>query len=82
MWEGGPNGHGASTSRRQVLASRSAAMSEPRQSAPIEHVVHWRAQARASQGRSQPMLSVGRDGIFVPMPQRVWQEGATAPVSM
>jgi hypothetical protein len=45
-------------------------------------VVYWLAQARASQGCYRPTLSVGRDGIFVPLQHQVWQEGATATVSV
>jgi hypothetical protein len=50
--------------------------------AQVEQVVPWLDQARASKGRYQPRLSVGRDGIFVPRQHRVWQEGATATVSV
>ena len=45
-------------------------------------MVHWLEQARASKGRYRPTLSVGRDGIFVPLQHKVWQEGATATVSV
>ncbi len=37
---------------------------------------------RESKGRFRPTLSVGRDGIFVPLLRGVWQEGATATVSV
>ena len=57
-------------------------MAQHRHVSQVEHVVHWLAQARASKGRYQPTLSVGRDGIFVPLQHKVWQEGATATVSV
>jgi hypothetical protein len=82
MLEGDHNVHWSSTSLRKVLASLSAGMSKHRHMAQVEQVVHWLEQARASKGRYQPMLSVGRDGIFVPLQHRVWQEGATATVSV
>lgn len=82
MLEGDHNVHWSSTSLRKVLASLSAGMSTHRHMAQVEQVVHWLEQARASKGCYQPMLSVGRDGIFVPLQHRVWQEGATATVSV
>ena len=57
-------------------------MSQPRHVSQVEQVVHWLDQARASKGRYRPTLSVGRDGIFVPLQHRIWQEGATATVSV
>jgi hypothetical protein len=45
-------------------------------------VVSWIEQARASRGRFRPTLSVGRDGICVPLRGGVAQEGATATVSV
>jgi hypothetical protein len=57
-------------------------MSKHRHMAQVKHVLHWLAQARASKGRYQPIWSVGRDGIFVPLQHQVWQEGATATVSV
>jgi hypothetical protein len=55
-------------------------MAQHRHVAQVEHVVQWLEQARASTGRYRPALSVGRDGIFVPLQHKVWQEGATATV--
>ena len=45
-------------------------------------MVRWIEQARASKGRFRPTLSVGREGIFVPLRHGVAQEGATATVSV
>ena len=74
--------HWSCTSLRKVLASLSAGMAPHRHLAQVEHVVHWLERARASKGRYRPTLAVGRDGIFVPLQHKVWQEGATATVSV
>jgi hypothetical protein len=74
--------HWSCTSLRQVLASLSAGMATHRHVSQVEQVVHWLEQAQASRGRYRPTLSVGRDGIFVPLHHTVWQEGATATVSV
>ena len=70
------------TSLRKVLASLSAGMAQHRHVSQVAQVVHWLEQARLSKGRYRPTLSVGRDGIFVPLQHKVWQEGATATVSV
>jgi hypothetical protein len=53
-----------------------------REEAQVEQVLSWIEQARAAKGRFRPTLSVGRDGIFVPLRGGVTQEGATATVSV
>ena len=80
MLEKGHDVHGSSTSLRKVLASVSAGMTMHCHIAPVEQAVHWLEQARSFRGRYRPTLSVGRDGIFVPLQHKVWQEGATATV--
>ena len=82
MLEGDHDVHWSCTSLRKVLASLSAGMAQHRHVSQVEHVVHGLEQARASTGRDRPTLSVGRDGIFVPLQHKVWQEGATATVSV
>src|SRR6476660_10175800 len=57
-------------------------MAPHRQAAQIAQVVRWLPQARASTGRFQPILAVGRDGVNVPIRHREWKEGATATVSV
>ena len=77
--------HGVSwscASLRKVLASLRAGMTMHRHTSQVAQVVSWLAHARASTGRYQPTLAVGRDGIFVPLCHKVWQEGATATVSV
>jgi hypothetical protein len=57
-------------------------MAPHREVCQVDQVVQWIEQARASKGRFRPTLSVGRDGIFVPLRHGVAQEGATATVSV
>jgi hypothetical protein len=57
-------------------------MTTHRQVAQVAQVMAWLAQAQVSKGRYRPTLAVGRDGIFVPLGHKVWQEGATATVSV
>ena len=70
------------TSLRKVLGSLRAGMAPHREDAQVDQVVSWLEQARASKGRFRPTLSVGRDGIFVPLLRGVWHEGATATISV
>ena len=70
------------TSLRKLLGSLRAGMAPHREGAQVEQLVNWLEQARESKGRFRPTLSVGRDGIFVPLLRGVWQEGATATVSV
>lgn len=70
------------TSLRKVLGSLRSGMAPHREDAQVEQVLRWIEQARASTGRFRPTLSVGRDGIFVPLRGGVAQEGATATVSV
>ena len=74
--------HWSCTSLRKLLWALRAGMAAHRHGAQVAQVVKWIEQARASQGRYRPTLSVGRDGIFVPLRYGVWQEGATATVSV
>ncbi len=70
------------TSLRKVLGSLRVGMAPHREGAQVDQLVNWLEQARTSKGRFRPTLSVGRDGIFVPLLRGVWQEGATATVSV
>lgn len=74
--------HWSSTSLRKMLGSLRTGMAPHRHVCQVEQVIGWIAKARASTGRFRPTLSVGRDGIFVPLRHGVWQEGATATVSV
>jgi hypothetical protein len=62
--------HGVSwscTSLRNLLGRLREGMVPHREGAQVEQVLGWIEQARASKGRFRPTLSVGRDGIFVPL---------------
>lgn len=67
---------------RKLLGRLSAGMTAYRQEAQVDQVCKWLVQARASKGRFQPTLAVGRDGVNVPLRHGDWQEGATATVSV
>jgi hypothetical protein len=67
---------------RKRLGRLSAGMAQQRQAAQVEQVVRWRHQTRASNGRVQPTLAVGRAGVHVPLRHGAWTEGATATVSV
>ena len=70
------------TTLRTLLGRLSAGMGAYRHGAPVDQVLRWLSQARASHGRFQPTLAVGRDGVKVPLRHGDWQEGATATVSV
>jgi hypothetical protein len=82
MLEADHNVHWSCTLLRKVLARLRAGMAQHRHGSQGEPVGHWLEQARASKGRYRPTLSVGRDGIFVPLQPQGGQEGATATVSV
>ena len=74
--------HWSCTSLRKLLGSLRDGMVPHREVCQVDQVVSWIEQARASKGRFRPTLSVGRDGIFVPLRHGVAQEGSTATVSV
>lgn len=63
------------TSLRKLLGALQTGMAPHRHGAQVHQVVKWLKQARASHGRYRPVLSVGRDGIFVPLRHGGWQDG-------
>src|SRR5918911_586464 len=74
--------HWSCATLRKLLSSLCAGMAPHRQAAQLAQVVRWLHQARASSGRFQPILAVGRDGVHVPLRHKEWKEGATATVSV
>lgn len=77
--------HGVSwscTSLRKVSAALAAGMAPHRHAAQVTQVVKWLDQALSSPGHFRPTLSVGRDGIFVPIRHSGGQEGAAGTVSV
>jgi hypothetical protein len=68
---------------RKVTASLSAGMAEHREKAQASKLAQALAQASASPGPHQPTVSVGRDGVMVPLRGRTDQsEAAAATVSV
>jgi hypothetical protein len=82
MWERDHGVPWSCTSLRNVLGRLRTGMAAHRHAAQVDRVVSWIEQARASKGRFRPTLSVGRDGIFVPLRHGVGQEGSTATISV
>jgi len=74
--------HWSCTTLRKLLGRLRTGMGAHRQAAQVDQVVSWLHQARASIGRFQPTLAVGRDGVNVPLRHGAWKEGATATVSV
>ena len=74
--------HWSCTTLRKLLGSLSAGMAQHCPAAQVDQVVSWLHQARASHGRWQPTLAVGRDGVNVPLRHGEWKEGATATVAV
>jgi hypothetical protein len=70
------------TTLRTLLSSLSRGLGVHRHAAQVDRVVGWLHQARASTGRFQPTLAVGRDGVNVPLRHGEWKEGSTATVSV
>jgi hypothetical protein len=66
---------------RTLLGGLRAGMAASRHAAQVDHVVSGLHQVRASTGRLQPTLAVGRDGVHVPLRHGAWKEGETATVS-
>jgi hypothetical protein len=74
--------HWACATLRKLLGSLRVGMAAHRHAAQVEQVLSWLQQARASTGRFQPTLAVGRDGVNVPLRHGEWKEGSTATVSV
>ena len=68
---------------RKVVADLSENLAPFTHAAQVECLIQWLTQACQSQGPHRPILSVGRDGIFVPMAKDTkYREAATATVSV
>lgn len=68
---------------RQVTQTMAEAMSEHRHQAQVQQVLAWLAQATAGTGPRRPALSVGRDGVMVPIVKsQKYKEAAAATVSV
>lgn len=70
---------------REVTAAVAEALAEQRQEVQVKKLLEWLEQARVSKGRHRPLLSVGRDGITVPLRHKggaVYQVASTATVTV
>ena len=68
---------------RGVTASLAGGLSEHRHEAQVAKLLALLEKASASRGSRQPILAVGRDGIFLPIRHHsCWREGAVATVSV
>lgn len=68
---------------RCVAAAVSAGIGPYLQSAQRQRLLGWLAQAQRSRGRHRPTLSVGRDGIMLPIRHEPhYKEGAVATISV
>jgi hypothetical protein len=68
---------------RKVVADLSANLAPLTHAAQVEYLLELLDKAHQSQGPHQPVLCVGRDGIFVPMTKDTkYREAATATVSV
>ncbi len=68
---------------RKVVAAVDELSTPQRQEAQVERLLGWLRVAEKSSGRHTPVLSVGRDGILLPIRARdKYQEGSTATVAV
>ena len=68
---------------RKVVAAVDELYTPQRHEAQVEKVLGWLSVARDSRGKHAPVLSVGRDGLMLPVVRRdKYQEGSTATVSV
>jgi len=68
---------------RDVTACVSQTLAKHTHAAQMHQLLKWLEQADASKGNRKPVLSVGRDGIFVPIRhEKEYREGAAATVSV
>ena len=78
--------HGVSWSvqtLRQVTQSMSAGMVEHREAAQVAKLQTWLQQAQAAGGPHRPVLSVGRDGVMVPLRHETdYREAAAGTLSV
>jgi hypothetical protein len=68
---------------RKVTQSMSTGMAEHRAAAQMAKLQAWLQQAEAAGGRQRPVLSVGRDGVMVPVRhEQDYREAAAGTVSV
>lgn len=68
---------------RKVVVAVSELYTPQRHEAQVQRLLDWLRAAEKSSGRHAPVLSVGRDGIMLPIVARdKYQEGSTATVAV
>jgi hypothetical protein len=68
---------------RQVTQSMSTGMVEQREAAQVAKLQTWLQEAQAAGGPHRPVLSVGRDGVMVPVRgEKEYREAAAGTVSV
>lgn len=68
---------------RKVAADLSSGLAPLCQEAHVQQLLEWLQKAQDSQGPHRPVLTVGRDGIFIPLTKdSKYREGATATVAV
>jgi hypothetical protein len=68
---------------RQVTQSMSAGLAEHREQAQVDKLQDWLQQAQVAGGPHRPVLSVGRDGVMVPLRHETeYREAAAGTVSV
>lgn len=68
---------------RKVAATLSAALAPLRHEAQVKQVLAWLDQAQQSSGPHKPVLSAGRDGVFVPLRgAQEYREASTATLAV
>ena len=71
------------TTIRKIMADLSAELVPLTHQAQVEHLLKLLQQAHDSKGSHRPVLTVGRDGIFVPLRKDTkYREAATATVAV
>jgi hypothetical protein len=71
------------TTIRKIMTELSADLTPLTHQAQVEHLLKLLQQAHDSKGPHRPVLTVGRDGIFVPLRQDTkYREAATATVAV
>ena len=72
----------ATPTLRKVTAAISNGMASFREEAQVHKVLGWLKQAFASKGRYRPVLTVGRDGIMVPIRNQGFKEASSATLAV
>lgn len=73
--------HWADGTLRKVVAAMAGNYAPQRHEAQVERLREWLQEAQKSRGKHAPTLSVGRDGVIIPM-RPCWEEASTATLTV